>query len=79
MCLTLGITILASTKEIKLVLSSQCTVGAPAWSARASMYLRTTLVFLTALYIHLIYPPVESKAIAGLICTFQKTETPIRV
>ena len=32
MCLTLGVTILASTIEIKLVLSSQCTVVAPVWS-----------------------------------------------
>ena len=65
MCLTLGVTILSSTTETKLVLSSQCTVGAPVWSAKSSMYLRITLVFLTALYMHLIYPSVESDAIAG--------------
>ena len=29
MCLTLGVTLLASTTEIQLVLSSQCTVGSP--------------------------------------------------
>ena len=56
MCLTLGVTILSSTTEIRLVLYSQCYVGAPVWSAKASMYLRITLVFLTALYIHIIYP-----------------------
>ena len=54
MCLTLGVTLLASTTEIKLVLSSQCTVCAPVRSAKASMYLRITLVLFTALYMHLI-------------------------
>ena len=53
MCLNLGVTILASTTEIQLVLSSQCTVGACVYSAKASMYLRITLVFFTALYMHL--------------------------
>ena len=38
-CLNLGVTILVSTTEIQLVLSSQCTVGAPVYSAKASMYL----------------------------------------
>ena len=65
MCLTLGVTILASTTEIQLVLYSQCTVGAPVWSDKASMYLQVNLVFLTALYVHLISPSVESDAIAG--------------
>ena len=37
MCSTIGVTILDSTKEIKLVLSPQCYVGAPVWSAKASM------------------------------------------
>ena len=64
MCLTLCVTILASTTEIKLVLYSQCTVVAPVWSAKASIYLQINLVFLTALYIHIIYPSVESYAIA---------------
>ena len=44
-CLTLGVTILASTTEIKIMLYSQCTVVAPVWSARDSMYLWITLVF----------------------------------
>ena len=65
MCLTIGVTILASTTEIQLVLSSQCTLGAPVWSAKASMHLRITLVFLTALYMHLISPSVESDSIAS--------------
>ena len=65
MCLTLGVTILVSTTEIQLVLSSQCTVGVPVWRAKAHMYLRTTLVFLADLYVHLISPSVESYAIAG--------------
>ena len=42
----------------------QCTVGAPVWSAKASMYLRIALVLLTAFYMHLIYLSVESDAIA---------------
>ena len=65
MCLTIGVTLLASTTEIQLVLSSQFTVGAPVWSAKASMYLRITLVLLTALYMHLISLSVESDYIAG--------------
>ena len=79
MCVTLVVTILASTTEIKLVLSSQCTVCAPVRSAKASMYLRITLVFLTYFYMHLISPSVESDAITGRICTFQQTATPIKV
>ena len=75
MCLTLGVTILTSTPEIQLVLSSKFTVGVPVWSAKASMYLRITVVFLTALYMHLISPSVDSDA----ICTFQHTPTPSRV
>ena len=65
MCLTIGVTLLASTAEIQLVLSYQCTVGAPVWSAKALMYLRTTLVLLTDLYLHLIYPSADSDAISG--------------
>ena len=65
MCLTLGETILASTTDIQIVLSSKCNVGSPVWSAKASMYLRITLVFLTAFYMHLISTSVESNAIAG--------------
>ena len=64
MCLTPGVTILASTTERQLVLSYQCTVGAPVWSAKASIYLWIYLVLFTALYMNLIYPPVESDAIA---------------
>ena len=37
MCLNLGVNILDSTTEIKMVLYYQCTVGAPMWSAKASM------------------------------------------
>ena len=58
MCLTLGVTISASTPEIQLVLSSQCTIGAPVWSYKASVYLRMDLVLVTAWYMHLISPPV---------------------
>ena len=64
-CLTLGVTLLASTKEIQLVLSYQCTVGATVWSARDYMYLQIILVLLTALYMHIIYPSVESEAISS--------------
>ena len=59
MCLSIGETILASITEIETVLSSQSTVGAPVWNAKASMYLHTALVFLTDFYMHLISPPVE--------------------
>ena len=65
MCLTLEVTILDSTTEIYFVLSSQCTIGAPVWSDKASMYLRITLDFLTDFYMHLISPSVESYDIAG--------------
>ena len=61
MSLTLGATLLDSTTEIQLVLSSYFTVGAPVWSAKTYMYLRIALVFLIYLYIHLIYPSVDSK------------------
>ena len=46
MCLPLGVTILYSTTEIKLVLDSQFSVGAPVYSPKASVYLQITLVFL---------------------------------
>ena len=65
MYLTLGVNILASTTEINILLSSQYNVGAPMWRANASMYTRITLVLLTAFYMHLIYPSVESEAVAG--------------
>ena len=65
MYLNLGVTLLASTTYIQLVLSSQYIVGAPVRSSKASMYLRVALVFLTALHVHLIYPSVESDSIAG--------------
>ena len=77
--LALGVTLLASTTEIQLLLYYKCTVGVPVWSSKSSMYLWITLVFLTALYIHIISPSVESDAIASLICTFQQTATPSRV
>ena len=56
MCFKIGVTILAPTTEMKLVLSSQCNVGAPVGIAKASMNLRITLVFLKSLYMHLISP-----------------------
>ena len=65
MCLTPGVSILASTTEIQLALSSQYTVGKTVHSARTSMYLRITLVLLTDLYMHLIYTSAEPEAIAG--------------
>ena len=65
MCLTLVVTLLASTTDIQLVLSYQCTVGAPVWSAKNSMYIWITFVLLTALNMHLTYPSVESDAISG--------------
>ena len=65
MCLTIGVTILASTTEIQLVLYYQCNVGAPVRSSKSSMYLRITFVFLTDFYMHQISPSVESYAIAG--------------
>ena len=79
MCLTLGATLLAPTTEPQLVLYSKCTVVAPVWSDIYSMYLWINLVLLTELYMHPIYPPVESEAIYGWIGTFQKTATPRRV
>ena len=65
MCLTLGVTLLASITEIHIVLSYQCTVKAPVWSDQAIMYIQITLFFLTALYMHIIYPSVESDDISG--------------
>ena len=43
----------------------QYTLGAPVWIAKAYMYLRITFVLLKDLYMRLIYPPVESDALAG--------------
>ena len=65
MCLTLGVTILASTIEIQLVLYYQCTVSAPVCSVKSFVYLRINLVSLTAFYMYLISPSVDSEAIAG--------------
>ena len=79
MCLTLGVNISASTKETKLVLYSQCTVGVPIWSFKAYMYLWIVFVIFTYLYMHIISPSVESDSIAGRICTFHHTSTPIIV
>ena len=64
-CLTLGGTTLAPKIEIELVLHYQYTVGAAVWIDKASVYLRKALVFLEALYMHLISPLVDSEAIAG--------------
>ena len=50
MCLNLGVTVLASTTEIQLVLSSQCTICSPKWSAKDSMYLLIT--FLLYSFVH---------------------------
>ena len=48
----------------------QGTVSAPVWSDKAYIYLRISLFFLAALYMHLVYPSVESEVTAVLICTF---------
>ena len=61
----LGVTALASTTGMQLVLSSQFIVGALVCSAKASVYFQITLFFFTDLYMHLISPSVESDAIAG--------------
>ena len=58
---------------------SQCTVVAPVWIAKASIYTRITLFSFTSLYMHLISPSVDSDYIAGWIYTFQKVATPTRV
>ena len=50
---------------MKPVLSYQCTVGAIVCIDKDYVYLRTALVFLTDFYMHLIYPSVDSEAIAG--------------
>ena len=65
MHLTQGVTLLASTTEIQLVLASQCAVGETVWSAKASVYILIKLFSLTDLYIHLIYPSMESNYISG--------------
>ena len=65
MWLNLGVTLLASKTEIKPVLSYQCTVGAPVWITKDFMYRHIDLVLLKFLYMHLLYPPVESEATAG--------------
>ena len=63
--IVIGVTILASTIEIKIMLYFQCTGGEPVWIDKASMHIRITLVFLTALYMHLISPTVDSEARPG--------------
>ena len=73
MCLTLGVTILASTTEIQIMVSSQSTIGVLVWSANASMYRPITLFFLTDLYMHKVSLSVESEDIYGYIYTFQQT------
>ena len=57
--------LLYSTTEIKIVLSSQCTIGAPVWSSKDSIYLNIALFFLEDLYMHLISPPEDSESITG--------------
>ena len=42
MFLNLGVTLLAFTTQIQILLSSQYTVGAPVWSAKYFMYLQIT-------------------------------------
>ena len=79
MCLTIGVTILASTTEIKIVLYYQFNVCTPVWSSKASMYLHIHLFLLTALHMNLIYISEEPEDKSGLVYTFQKTETPRRV
>ena len=64
---------------MQLVLSYQCTVGAPLWSAKDFIYIWMALVLLIYLYMHIIYPPMESEATAGSIYTFQRNANPIRV
>ena len=78
-CLTPGVTILASTTEIKLFLSYKYNVVAPLWSANASINCRTALVFLTDLYMHIIFILADSEDTAGWTWTFHHTETSIRV
>ena len=79
MCLTLGVSILASTTEIQILLSSQCTVHESVWSAKATMQCQISVVFLIALYMYLIYPSVESEATAGCICNYHNTAITRRV
>ena len=79
MCLTLGVTLLSSTIDMKPVLYSQCTVGSPVWSSNAPIQHQITLVFLAALYMHLIYPSVEYEATSICICTLNQTENTRRV
>ena len=54
--LTLGVTILAKTTEIQLVLYLQCTVGVLVGRSNSYMWSRIGLVLLTYLRMHLIYP-----------------------
>ena len=79
MCLTLGVTILASTIEIKLVLSYQCTVGSLVWRTKDSVYFWIALVLLIDLYMYQIFPYMESEDISSLIWTFQQTSASRRV
>ena len=45
MCLNLVVTLLYLTIEIKLLMSSPCTVGALVWSAEAYMYRQIVFFF----------------------------------
>ena len=79
MFLTLGVTLLSSTIEMQLVLYSHCTVVSPVWSSNAPIQHQITSVLLVALYMHLIYPSVDSEASTVCICTLKQTENTRRV
>ena len=77
MCLTLGVNLLASTADIQLFY--QYTIGEPVWIYMSYMYLCITLVLLTDLYMHLVYPCVESEAVFDWVCALKQIETLSRV
>ena len=56
MSLILGVTLLASTTEIQIMLSSLCILGSPVWSDKTSMYLEITSVSLAAFYVYILSP-----------------------
>ena len=65
MRLTLRLTLIVSRTKMQLVFYSRCNIGAPVWSAKDSIYLGMALVFLKALYMHIISPSVDSEDTAG--------------
>ena len=73
--LTLRLTILVKKRDTICVVLPM-NFGAPLCSTRASTFLRITLFFLTALCMHLIYPPEELETVAVLICTLHQKATP---